>query len=73
MLHGITIMAAGSSENKDHFTEIEILNVRQTTQIELDEIKIEDSEFWEVRQDKQSSELPERRLIRRRTTYSSSI
>lgn len=48
ILKGITILAAGSSDNTDNMTESDMLKIRQSAQIEIDQIKIGNAKMWEI-------------------------
>lgn len=48
ILKGITILAAGSSDNTDNMTESDMLKIRQTATIEIDKIRIQNAKLWEI-------------------------
>ena len=48
ILKGITILAAGSSDSTDNMNESDMLKVKQTTKIEIDQIKIFNAKQWEI-------------------------
>jgi hypothetical protein len=47
ILKGITILAASSSDNTDHMKESDMLNVKQTSNIEINSLKILNAKKWE--------------------------
>lgn len=48
ILQGILVLAAGSSDNKDHLHDGDLLRVKQTTTIEIAKIQISNAKQWEV-------------------------
>ena len=56
ILKGITILAAGSSDNTDNMNEGDMLKIKQTATIEIDQIKIQNAKLWEIGAKKETNE-----------------
>jgi hypothetical protein len=48
ILKGITILAAASSDSTDNMAESDLLIVKQSATIEIDQIKITNAKLWEI-------------------------
>lgn len=53
ILKGITILAASSSDNVDNMNEQDMLKIKQSATIEIDQIKINNAHMWEIGMKKQ--------------------
>lgn len=48
ILKGITILAASSSDNVDNMNEQDMLKIKQSATIEIDQIRINNAHLWEI-------------------------